>query len=261
MIQKSAGYRGDRGKRVAEYREPYRIAGLWVRVLLLVVLVWGGLVTLLSVAPRERALADLRADLAAGRVTYVIYTGGGDARAELREVRWSTAPLFWYRARSPWPGDGPYTQAGLLTDVAPEISDADASVPDPRPVVRRAEDEPGRGIFPSWPFRVPLPYASWAVTTAWIATLLIMLGTTRPRLGNRWAWFWLFTVGKIGAVAYLLSEPRSLWRGLGPQDPPPSPLGGGQGCLLAVCLQFLVPFALYGAGVAFPALIEVLIGS
>ncbi|WP_066947751.1 hypothetical protein [Microtetraspora fusca] len=247
---------------MAEYREPYRIAGLWVRVLLLVVLVWGGFVTLLSVAPRERTLADLRADLAAGRVTYVIYTGGDDARAELREVRWSTAPLFWYRARSPWPGDAPYTRAGLLTDIAPEISDADAFVPDPHPVVRRAEDEPGRATSPpSWPFRVPVPHASWTVAAAWIATLVIMLGTARPRLGNRWAWFWLFTVGQIGALAYLLSEPRSLWRGLGPQAPPPSRLEGGRGCVLALCVQFLVPFALYGAGVAFPALIDVLIGS
>ncbi len=241
-------------------REPYRIAGLWVRVLLLVVLLWGALVTLLSAVPRERDLADLRAGLDAGRVIYVIYSENGDGRGELREVRWSTAPLFWYRAQAPWPDDLPYTKARLVADAAPDIADADAFVPDPRPVLRRAVAVHGNGIFPAWPFVVPVPHVSWMVTVAWIAAFVIMIGTERPRLGNRWAWFWLFTIGQIGAVAFLLCEPRSLWRGLAPQAPPPLPLGGGRGCVTALCVQFLIPFSVYGAGVVVPGLLDVLTG-
>ncbi|GLW98575.1 hypothetical protein [Microtetraspora sp. NBRC 16547] len=242
-------------------REPYRIAGLWVRVLLLVVLLWGGLVTVLSAVPRERELADLRADLAAGRVTYVIYKGHEDERGELREVRWSTGPLFWYRALRPWHDDRPYTMAALVADAAPDITDADVADVDPRPVLRKATDRDGRnGLFPAWPSTVPVPHGSWTVSVAWIATFIVMVGTARPRLGNRWAWFWLFTVGQIGAVMYLLSEPRSVWRGLGPQEPPPSRLGGGRGCVLALCLQFLVPSAVFGAGTVVPRLLDMLAG-
>ncbi|MEV0970936.1 hypothetical protein [Microtetraspora glauca] len=232
-------------------REPYRIVGLWVRVLLLVILLWGTLVTVLSAAPRTRDVADFRADLRAGRVTYVIYESGhGDVRA----MRWSNSPLFWYSMEDPWGQDvdGTYTVARLTADL-------DAS--EARPVLRQARlRDNGVPAYPDWPFAVPVPYVSWTVKAAWIAAFVIMLGTARPRLGNRWAWFWLFTVGQIGAVMYLCSEPRSLWRGLGPQAPPPSPLGGGRGCALAVCFQFLTPVAIMGVGIVLPGLLDVLAG-
>jgi hypothetical protein len=80
----------------------------------------------------------------------------------------------------------------------------------------------------------------WLVKVAWIATFVIMIGTARPRLGNRWAWFWLFTVGDIGAILFLFFEPRAVWRGLGPQGPASGRMAGGQGCLMAICLHFLI---------------------
>lgn len=68
-----------------------------------------------------------------------------------------------------------------------------------------------------------------------------MLGTARPRLGNRWAWFWLFTVGKIGAIMFLFSEPRPLSYGVEPQKTAyRGRLGGGQGCVMALGLSFIL---------------------
>ncbi len=203
-------------------RLPYRIAGLWVRVALLVVLLWGALVTVLSMTPRERTLADFHTALRTGQVTYVLYYGTPV------DLRWSTGPLFWYHAdRS---ANGAYTPGKLLRDL-------NAAVPRPETALAH----PRQGLFSGWPFLVPFHGANWLVGGAWITALFIMIGTGRPRLGNRWAWFWLFTVGEVGAMLFLLLEPRSLWRGLEPQDPVPRPMGAGSGCVLALCLSLAIP--------------------
>ncbi|MCT9931321.1 hypothetical protein N5079_13950 [Planotetraspora sp. A-T 1434] len=217
-------------------RDPYRIAGLWVRVALLVVLLWGGLITVLSAAPLERSAADFQTALRAGQVTYVIYKGTGNC---LDDLRWSSGPLFWYQAKELW--NLTYTRRDLSHDL---------SAAGPGPVVRRvSRHDDGKGLFLDWPFQVPVPRLSWLVKAAWIATLVIMLGTARPRLGNRWAWFWLFTVGEIGAIAFLFFEPRPIWCGPGPQGPAyVGRMGGGQGCLIAICFN-LMASALAAVGI------------
>ncbi|GII33816.1 hypothetical protein [Planotetraspora mira] len=207
-------------------RGPYRIVGLWVRVVLLVVLLWGALLTVLSANPRERSATDFQAALRAGQITYVIYEASDD---HLRGLRWSSGPLFWYQAKEP----------STLTYMRRDLMD-DLSAVAPRPVVRWGSSDDGEGLFPDWPFQVPVPHVGWLVKVAWIATFVIMIGTARPRLGNRWAWFWLFTVGDIGAILFLFFEPRAVWRGLGPQGPASGRMAGGQGCLMAICLQFLI---------------------
>ncbi|WP_169951454.1 hypothetical protein [Microbispora sp. H11081] len=219
-------------------RLPYRIAGLWVRVVLLVVLLWGALVSVLSLTPRERTLADFRTALRAGQVTYVIYRG------EQTDLRWSTAPLFWYRAHQP----EPYTRRDLLRDLDPAV---------PGPEVAWARSR--WAFFSGWPFHVPVHGAAWPVGVAWIVALLVMLGIERPRLGNRWAWFWLFTVGEVGAILFLLLEPRSLWHGLESQESLSKPLSGGRGCALAVCLSVVIPIlAAVGLSYVFHALLDLL---
>jgi hypothetical protein len=170
-----------------------------------------------------RSIADFQTALRAGRVTYVIVGGG---RSHLTDLRWSTSPLFWYRSQA-----GDYTRRDLTRD----LGTAGA-----RPVVRLPQSQ-GKGALPRWPFTVPVPRLGWTVRVAWLATFLIMLGTARPRLGNRWAWFWLFTVGSVGAVLFLYWEPRSLRRGLRPQEPPARPLSGGMGFTAAVCLHVVLP--------------------
>ncbi|GAA4599047.1 hypothetical protein GCM10023194_78050 [Planotetraspora phitsanulokensis] len=208
-------------------REPYRIAGLWVRVILLVVLLWGGLLTVLSANPRERSAADFQAALRAKQVTYVLYEGDDN---HVRGWRWSTGPLLWYRAQ----------ELTRPTPMRPDLT-VELDTVDPRPVVRWVSGHDNTlGPFPNWPFQVPEPTANLLVKVAWIATFVIMIGTARPRLGNRWAWFWLFTIGEIGAIMFLFSEPRAVWRGLGPQGPDPGRMGGGRGFLMAICLNWLI---------------------
>ncbi|WP_182907269.1 hypothetical protein [Microbispora sp. H13382] len=219
-------------------RLPYRIAGLWVRVVLLVVLLWGALVSVLSLTPRERALADFHEALRAGQVTYVIYRG------KPLDLRWSTGPLFWYHVDQ----SEAYTRRDLLRDL-------DATVPGPEAVPAQSR----WAFFSGWPFHVPVPGAAWPVGGAWIAALLVMLGTGRPRLGNTWAWFWLFTVGEVGAMLFLLLEPRSLWHGLEPQEPVPNPMSGGRGCFLAICLSLVIPVLVaVGLSYVFHALLDLL---
>ncbi|MEZ0074197.1 hypothetical protein [Planotetraspora sp. GP83] len=216
-------------------RDGYRMAGLWVRVCLLVVLLWGGLVTVLSATSLERSAANFQAALRAGEVTYVIYENDGDC---LEDLRWSTSPLFWYHVKEPW--QLTYKKNDLIHDLSTAGSD---------PVVRRISRR-NEGLFPDWPFHVPVPRVSWLVKIAWLAALVIMLGTARPRLGNRWAWFWLFTVGEIGAILFLFFEPHTIWRGLGPQGRSyVGRMGGGQGCVMAICFNMMTS-ALAAVGIA-----------
>lgn len=209
-------------------RDGVRVAGLWIRVCLLVVLLWGALVTVLAASPAERSAADFHAALEAGRVTYVIQ--------EKDALRWSAGPLFWYRTET----------------APPDVTGV--------PVVRRHSRE-DYGIVPAWPFRVPVAHAEWVTGTAWVATLFVMLGTPRPRVGNRWAWFWLFTVGRIGAVLFLLFEPRAIWNGIGPQSNSlVGRFGGGQGCVTAFCVQVMISvLAVMGIADTVRALLDVLL--
>ncbi|WP_203884269.1 hypothetical protein [Planotetraspora kaengkrachanensis] len=217
-------------------------------MILLVVLLWGGLLTVLSANPRDRSAADFQAALRAGQVTYVIYEHGGED-GDVRGLRWSTGSLFWYRVKG-------------LTEPTRRRPDLmiDPGTTASRPVVRWVSSKDARfGPFPNWPFKVPVPSVDWLVKVAWIAAFVIMIGTARPRLGSRWAWFWLFTIGEIGAILFLFFEPRALWRGLGPQEPAPRRMSGRYGCLAAIGLNWLV-LALFYSGLfgGVQALLEVL---
>ncbi|KAA9376549.1 hypothetical protein F5972_24450 [Microbispora cellulosiformans] len=209
-------------------RVPFRIAGLWIRVVLLVILLWGAFLTVLSTFPRESTAAEFEAALRADQVTSVIVINGGPLR-----LRWSVGPLLWYEV------DRGTDAARVRRDLARETETGDQRVS----VVWRWAGDQNNSRSP-WAFQVPFPGAPWIVGAAWLVTLLTMLGAGQPRWGNRWAWFWLFWVGGVGAILFLLLEPRSLWYGLEPQNPIPRPLRGGQGCVLSICLN------LVGAGLA-----------
>ncbi|MFG1827744.1 hypothetical protein ACGFIJ_35155 [Microbispora bryophytorum] len=99
---------------------------------LLVVLLWGALVTVLSMAPRERTLADFHTALRTGQVTYVIYRGTPV------DLRWSTGPLFWYHAdRS---ANGSYAPGALLRDLNTAVPRPEATLAHPR----QGSSRPGR---------------------------------------------------------------------------------------------------------------------
>jgi hypothetical protein len=94
-----------------------------------------------------------------------------------------------------------------------------------------------------------VPLSGWVIWTgaAWWATFLIMLASV-PRLGNRWAWFWLFTVGQIGAIVFLVLEPRPLWSVAGERPAPRGRLTGAQGCLVSIGLGLLAAAGAAGVG-------------
>ncbi|MGW4641290.1 hypothetical protein ACWEN6_22390 [Sphaerisporangium sp. NPDC004334] len=224
--------------------EPGVVVLLWLRVVLLVVLSWGALVTALSVNPPLRPLGEFRAALRAGEVSYVIAEGSGRV---LRDLRWSSGTLFWSRAILPVPGTSGYSQTDLNADLS--------VVYGPPPVDWRIGPQNGRGFLPRWPFHVPVPYGSWPVGAAWVLALLGMLSVERPRAGNRWAWFWLFTVGRVGAILFLVLEPRPLWRPFDDLPPPSSRLGGGRGCLLSLVMSVISAVAAYAVGEAVEAVV------
>jgi hypothetical protein len=230
----------NQGPETLVVREPFRTLGLWVRIALLVVLIWGAFVTALSLYPQDGPIQNFRNSLRTGNVAYVIYETDGQ---HLQDLRWSSGPLFWYQVdfwHETERSDVDYEKADLIK----ELKAASA-----HPVVRQASHSSnGQGLFPDWPFQVPVPHLSWLVKLAWIAAFVFMLGTARPRLGNRWAWFWLFTVGQVGAIAFLMSEPRAVWRGIEAQPPTSSRMGGGQGCVVAIGLGVIS--ALVAGGIA-----------
>ncbi|MGW0067441.1 hypothetical protein ACWDUI_08235 [Streptosporangium sandarakinum] len=221
----------------ARMRSGWRIAGLAVRIVLLTVLLAGALVAALSSAPTARTRAELRAAVAAGRVSAVLYRRHDGL---IQEVRWSEGPLVWHQVEDPpvhrdRPG---YTAAEFWAEISGVPLKAVSSLGD--------RSDPS-GLLPDWPFRV-LRYGGvpW-VAFAWGIAFLIMLGST-PRLGSRWAWIWLFTVGQVGAIGFLLLEPRPLWYRADRWPAPVVRVSGGQGCLMSVGLAIAAVFAAMGVG-------------
>jgi hypothetical protein len=205
------------------------------RLLLLLVLAAAVATIAGSVRPAERSRADLIADLAAGRVSYLDYE-----RIDHR-VRWVTG---WGRWRTTtlvsWPDNGAVDGQG---DAALEwlYRQIDASG-HPVPVTWRVGNEPTW-----WPVKVVWEPLRTATVAACLGTFLIMLGRTRHRYANRWAWFWLFTVGQAGVLLYLILEPRPMWRPrswLPHQDR--TPIRGGAGFLWAILLSIVVGLVTVG---------------
>lgn len=94
-----------------------------------------------------------------------------------------------------------------------------------------------RDSWIDWPFGIPT-WFGYLVAGTWLIAFLTML-SSRPRYGNRWAWFWLFTIGQVGAPLYLILEPLPLWRAVRGEEPVPitdenpgrERWSGLQGCL------------------------------
>jgi hypothetical protein len=211
-----------------------------VRVLLLLMLAVGAATAVASLRPAERHEADLIADLSAGRVTYLEYEGSD------RRVRWMDG---WWRWRQTkllsWNANG----AGGSSADQPQGDAAlewlnrqiDASG---HPVGLRFREvrEPGW-----WLNRVEWGPLRTATLAAWVVTFLLMLGRSRHRYANRWAWFWLFTFGQAGALLYLVLEPQPIWR---PRSWPPrtgrAPVRGGTGLIWSILLSIAVGLVVAG---------------
>ncbi|GAA1278852.1 hypothetical protein Psi02_60880 [Planotetraspora silvatica] len=213
-------------KGVPVLRTEVRIAAVVVRVILLAVLLWGSLVAVLSALPRERSAEDFHARWDAGQITYLAYRTDWSTSEPMLDLRWSTGPLAWHHTQVPetW-----RELQGRLSSPIKVIAER-----------RKSGEDDGRWLMAVWPFKMSDIGAGPLVPIAWFVTLLVMLGTDRHRLGNRWAWLWLFTLGQFGACFYLVFEPRPLWWGLEDRRPATGRIGGLQGLVFAFGAQLVI---------------------
>ncbi|MFF0573134.1 hypothetical protein [Streptosporangium saharense] len=242
-----------------EARRGWWIAGTVIRVVLLLILLFGGLLVVTAMAPTPRTLPDFQSALKAGRVSVVVYRMSqpdvfGPVEpppmdepppvtdtppenlvvprgkpGEVRGLTWAEGPLVWHRI-IPGPirdGKDVYTFARLSADTAPSG-------------VRVTEEITANQTlwYAAWPFEIPSLLGMWWIGAAWVLTLLIMLGST-PWLANRWAWFWLFGVGQLGAIAFLILEPRPLWYRYDRRPRQRGRIWGGLGCLMSVATSLV----------------------
>ncbi|MEV4094079.1 hypothetical protein [Streptosporangium saharense] len=210
--------------------------------MLLLILLFGGLLVVTAMAPTPRTLPDFQSALKAGRVSVVVYRmSQPDAiypgttviprskPGEVRGLTWAEGPLVWHRI-IPGPirdGKDVYTFARLSADTAPSGVR----------VTAEAERQPS-WWYATWPFEISSLLGMWWIGAAWVLTLLIMLGST-PWLANRWAWFWLFGVGQLGAIAFLILEPRPLWYRYDRRPWQRGRIWGGLGCLMSVATSLV----------------------
>lgn len=202
------------------------------RVLLFAVLVVGVATVVASLRPSERPESDLTADLAAGRVTYLDYE-----RSD-RRVRWADGSWRW-RATTLVSGTPSAIDAQSDPALAWLQQQIEASG-HPVPVRSHADPEPRW-----WPLRVVWEPLEAATVAVWVGTFLIMLGRRHHRYANRWAWFWLLTVGQAGVLLYLILEPQPIWRPRSwPRRTDRAPTRGGTGLIWAILLSITVGLAL-----------------
>ncbi|MFD0745914.1 hypothetical protein ACFQ1L_31825 [Phytohabitans flavus] len=195
-----------------------------------------------SIRPPERSESDLTADLAAGRITYLDYERG-DHRVRWANGwwRWRTTTLVSWQENIERP-DAIYPESdAALAWLQQQINASD------RPISLRIRADREAGWWPANVVWEPLQVATLA---AWVGTFLLMLGHSHHRYANRWAWFWLFTVGQVGVLLYLVLEPQPLWR---PRSWPPRtdspPIRGGTGLAWAILLSIALSLAAVGVAV------------
>jgi hypothetical protein len=204
------------------------------RLALLLVLLAGAVSVVAAVRPSTRPESDLTRDIVAGRVTYLDYDEAG------HEVRWVTGRWHWHETTLvSWEtgADEPPSGDPALQWLYQQVNGSGHFVP----VRIRANQDSGW-----WPSKIIWDPLEMATMAAWIGTFLLMLSTTRHRYANRWAWFWLFTLGQAGALLYLVLEPQPIWR---PRSWPPRdrpPMGGGSGFLLSFLLSCGAGILAYG---------------
>ncbi|MFD0855551.1 hypothetical protein ACFQ07_25140, partial [Actinomadura adrarensis] len=99
----------------------------------------------------------------------------------------------------------------------------------------------------------PAQFAAPFALVLWVPVFLVMLCRFDHRYANRWAWTWLFTIGGVGVLPYLLLEPRPLWArdyGLYPirrrYEEDEKRWSGTKGFLAALLLGMVTALAAFG---------------
>jgi hypothetical protein len=217
--------------------------GFAIRLLLLLPLLWGALITCAAYRPTPRTLDQFRSALVAGDVDRVDYrTYRNDRSGALADLVWSESPLIWHEVNDTT------TDSQELYTVARLKGDLRRAFVQPS-MVQEPERKQGyvNGIFPDWPFRLPGGANLWWIAAIWVIAFVGML-CYPPRLANRWAWFWMFTIGQIGVFLFLILEPRPLWRGPGEGLTRVKRVDGGSGCWYSILLGFAAVAMAVGVG-------------
>ncbi len=200
-----------------------------VRATAIVVLLLAAATVLLSLSPAWASADAFSGDLAAGRVGYVEYD------QQSRTIYWVTDQVRWHAADVPAPlvpgsSDGYQTSGQEQAWIERQIAVSG------HPVAVAYVDNNGPR---EWIVRVPWAPLRYAAVAVWLLALVHMVTRGGHRVANRWAWFWMFTIGQVGALLYLLREPVPLWRAELP-DTESAPIRGGVGFVHAVLYAFAV---------------------
>ncbi|TWS20158.1 hypothetical protein FK529_08525 [Tsukamurella asaccharolytica] len=182
-----------------------------LRVAALLVLLTAAVAAATAAHPRETDYGEFARALDRGEVVQITLpdTPSSSGEATVWMATWSTGPFQWRR--------GPVAE-GLMTT----LSDFTVAMRD-RGVRITTKDDDTELL--TWPSAGP----TWVTTLlglTWLAVFLAML-ISPPTYGTRWAWFWMFVIGQVGALLYLVLEPTPLWRrdpaagGIEPVDPLP----------------------------------------
>ena len=214
--------------------------GFVVRLLLLLPLLWGVLITSATLTPSPRTVEQFRSAVVTGEVDRVSYRAVDSG--ELVALVWSESPLIWHEVNgSISDSERPYTTDRLKADVGRALVQPSMLQEPPRVPAEN------NWIFPDWPFSLRGGPNLWWIAAAWAVTFVVMLAST-PRLANRWAWFWMFTIGQIGALLFLILEPRPLWKGAGEGLPRLRQVDGSGGCIWSIVLSFVSVIVAVGVG-------------
>lgn len=168
---------------------------LAVRLLALAILIAGFVSVGMALQPRSAEYVDFARAVDAGDVDLILLSGNGGPSSSDETVwveLWSTGAFQWRRGPV---SETPVT-AGEFTRSLREHNIA-------------VERDDGNSMATEWLFRIPTWFGTLLALT-WVATFVAMI-SSRPRWGNRWAWFWVFVIGQIGVLIYLLIEPTPLW--------------------------------------------------
>lgn len=219
-----------------------------LRVAALIVLLTAAVAAATAAHPRDADHTEFAHELDRGAVVQVALPDSSSSSIDDETVwtaTWSTGPFQWRR--------GPITDR-LQTPVA-EFTTAMRA----RGVRVTTKDDDAELL--AWPLRGP-PWVTTVIGLTMLATLVAML-SSRPVYGTRWAWFWMFVLGQLGALLYLVLEPAPLWRrgtgsahgpaaagdpeGEGPR-PPRSRWNGLQGVAWSILLLMAGAMASSGIG-------------
>lgn len=216
-----------------------QVAQLLFRITSLTILLAGALLAAIGHHPREADHPEFSAALERGRIERVVLPAAQSRPSTVHTASWSTGPWQWRK--------------GAVTTSATDADEFRRDMAAHGVAVETTfDDEDDDRVFDQ-PFWAPQWWGN-VIGALWLVMFFAMIAS-RPRYGNRWAWFWLFTVGEIGVFLYLLLEPTPLWR---PRfrdshtDVDPTPITdviapdrrwtGGQGCLASILAAIAVPF-------------------